>query len=58
MLLLLASLTGGVLACGDGNKQTCAGAVTAGTTPGAYTITVMATSGALTQTGAVNLTVQ
>jgi sugar lactone lactonase YvrE len=59
MVLLLVALAGGLLACGGGgNKEVCSGVATAGTTPGAYTITVTGTSGALTETGTVTLTVQ
>jgi trimeric autotransporter adhesin len=52
MLLLLFSITAGVLACGGG------GAGNPGTTPGTYTITVIGTAGSLTKTGSVTLTVK
>jgi hypothetical protein len=57
--LLFVALIGGMLACGSGGgQQVCTGTTTAGTTLGAYTITVTGTSGALTETGTFNLTVE
>jgi hypothetical protein len=56
MLALLAALVGGFLACGGGVVLDCPG--TPGTPKGTYTITVTGTSGAITATGAVTLTVQ
>jgi len=56
LLALLAALLGGLLACGGGT-QNC-GPIIPGTTAGAYTITVTGTSGAITATGTVALTVQ
>jgi hypothetical protein len=58
MLLLLTAFVCGVLACGGGSTPACTGVATPGTTAGSYTITVTGTSGALTETGVVNLTVQ
>jgi hypothetical protein len=58
MLVLLAVFTGGVLACGGGSSAACTPTTTPGTTAGSYTITVTGTSGALTETGTVTLTVQ
>ncbi len=55
MVMLLVVLSAGVLACGGGSKS---GGGIAGTTAGAYTITITGTSAATTETGAVNLTVQ
>lgn len=60
-LAFLVALTGGMLACG-GARMTVAcpastNVVMAGTTPGAYTITVTGTSGSTTATGTVSLTV-
>lgn len=58
ILVLLFSITGGVSACGGGGGNGGGGAGNPGTTPGTYTITVTGTSGAITQTGTVSLTVQ
>jgi hypothetical protein len=57
MAALLIIVAGGLLACGGGSSSTCNG-ISPGTTPGSYTITVTATSGATTATGPVSLTVQ
>ena len=56
MMVLLASFAGGVLACGGGGGG--GGTSNPGTTAGAYTVTVTATSGKITSTGTVGLTVQ
>ena len=53
LLVFLAILAGGLLACGGGG-----GISNPGTTPGTYTVTVTGTSGSTTATGAVTLTVQ
>jgi hypothetical protein len=53
LLVFLAILGGGLLACGGGG-----GISNPGTTPGTYTVTVTGTSGSTTATGAVSLTVQ
>jgi hypothetical protein len=60
MLMLLASLTASVMACGGGGNGGSGGGGggTSGTTAGAYTITVTGTSGTTTETGTVTLTVQ
>jgi hypothetical protein len=63
MLALMVALSSGVLACGGslgsgGGSGGGGGGGTAGTTAGTYTITVTGTSGTLSQTGAVTLTVQ
>jgi len=58
MMALLGALTGGVLACGGGGSAPCTPVVKPGTTAGTYTITVTGTSGTLTPTGTVTLTVQ
>ena len=60
MLMLLASLTASVMACGGGGNGGSGGGGggTTGTTAGAYTITVTGTSGTTTETGTVTLTVQ
>jgi hypothetical protein len=60
MLLLLVAIVGGVVACGSGGGGgvPCPTTVTTGTTAGVYTITVTGTSGTLTETGTVSLTVQ
>lgn len=61
MLFLLAGLTAGVMACGGGGGggggTTCT-VVIPPTTAGSYTITVTGTSGNLTATNIVSLTVQ
>jgi Bacterial Ig-like domain (group 3)/MBG domain (YGX type)/Abnormal spindle-like microcephaly-assoc'd, ASPM-SPD-2-Hydin/Beta-propeller repeat/NHL repeat len=57
MLALFVALSGGLLACGGGFKGG-GGTSNPGTTAGSYTITVTATSGAITETGTVTLTVQ
>jgi len=63
MLVLLAMLTGGVLACGSGGSNSGGGgggggSGIAGTTAGSYTVTVTGTAGAITSSGTVTLTVQ
>jgi hypothetical protein len=55
MVMLLAVLIGGVVSCGGKAKTINTGSP--GTTAGSYTITVTGTSGALSQTTTVNLTV-
>ena len=59
MLVLLVSLTGGILACGGHSSNSSGGGTgNPGTTAGNYTITVTGTSGSTTATGIVALTVQ
>jgi hypothetical protein len=58
MLALLVALMGGLLACAVSAKFSNCDALTPGTTPGSYAITVTGTSGSTTATGAVTLTVQ
>jgi len=59
MLLLLVALAGsGVLACGGTTTSITETQATPGTTAGAYTITVIGTSGTTTEAGTVSLTVQ
>jgi subtilase family serine protease len=63
LVVLLASLSSGVLACGGGgggsNNNTCTPTTTPGTTAGTYTVTVTGTSGSMTPvTGTFTLTVQ
>jgi hypothetical protein len=58
MLVLLVILSGGVFACGGGGSAGGGGGGNSGTTAGTYTITVTGTSGSLTATGVINLTVQ
>ena len=62
MLMFLAALTAGVVACGGGGNGGGGGGGggggIAGTTAGTYTITVTGTSGSTTATGIVALTVQ
>jgi hypothetical protein len=63
MLILLVTLAGGAVSCGGGGSSGNTGAGGAGgnsipgTTPGAYTITVSATSGTVTAVTTINLTV-
>jgi hypothetical protein len=57
MVIFLAALTSGFLACGGGSSGGGGGTTTPGTTAGTYTITVTATSGTLTATTPVSLTV-
>ncbi|MGC2161579.1 MAG: hypothetical protein WA634_06715 [Silvibacterium sp.] len=59
ILFLFAALTSGTLACGGAQMtgHACPQIVSAGTTPGAYTITVTGASGTTTATGTVSLTV-
>jgi hypothetical protein len=58
MFVLLAFLAGSVMSCGGGGGGGGGGGNNGnpGTTPGAYTITVTGTSGAITETTTVNLT--
>ena len=62
ILVLVFSITCGVFACGGGSSDSSGGGggggANSGTTAGTYTITVTGTSGAITQTGAVSLTVR
>jgi hypothetical protein len=63
MILLFAGLVGGVFACGGGGSNSGGGGGgggggNPGTTPGSYMITVTATSGTITETGVVALTVE
>jgi hypothetical protein len=61
-LVLLVALPGSVLSCGSGAGSGGGGggggSGNLGTVPGAYTITVSGTSGTITETGTVALTVQ
>jgi hypothetical protein len=59
LALLFMALVGGVVACGgNGGGVACPNVVTSGTTAGTYIITVTGTSGAITKTGTVSVTVQ
>jgi hypothetical protein len=58
MLALLVALAVGWLACGGGGSIRNCGPIIPGTTAGTYTITVTGTSGAITATAPVALTVQ
>ena len=59
VLALLVALAGGVTACGGGGGKACGTAFRPATTSGAYTVTVTASSGAITQaTTTVTLNVQ
>jgi hypothetical protein len=55
MLILLTCLTCGIVSCGGGSSS---GTSNAGTTAGTYTVTVTGTSGTITETCTVALTVQ
>jgi len=57
MLVLLAFLTGAIVSCGGSSGGSGGGTSNPGTTTGSYTITVTGTSGSITQTTTVNLTV-
>jgi hypothetical protein len=64
MLILLASLTGGLSSCsgggstgGSGGSSGGSGSGNSGTTAGMYTVTVTGTSGSTMETTAVTLTV-
>jgi hypothetical protein len=57
MLVLLAAISGGVLACGGGVSGN-AGITNSGTTAGTYTVTITGTSGTTTETGTLALIVQ
>jgi hypothetical protein len=54
LIALSVALTSGMIACGSKSS----GGGNTGTTAGVYTVTVTATSGATTQTGTVQVTVQ
>jgi len=57
-LLLIATLFGAAIGCGGGNAaKPPATPANPGTTPGAYTVTVTGSSGAITATTAVTVTV-
>jgi hypothetical protein len=60
--MLFVAFSGGVLACGGGGGNSGGGGgggtSNPGTTAGAYTVTVNATSGNTTETCTVSLTVQ
>jgi len=60
MLILAVILAGGVQACGGGGGggSSVCNVLTPGTTAGTYIVTVTGTSGTITATGAVTLTVQ
>lgn len=59
LLVLLAAVSTGILACGSGSRVGCVvpAVVRGGTAPGTYTITVTGTSGDTTATGIVTLNV-
>jgi N-acetylneuraminic acid mutarotase len=60
LVFSLVALSGGLVACssGGGNGVACPPIVTFGTTAGTYIVTVTGTSGAITKTGTVTVTVQ
>jgi ABC-type phosphate transport system substrate-binding protein len=55
-LLLIATLIGTAMGCGGGAAAPSATPANPGTTPGAYTVTVTGSSGAITATTAVTVT--
>jgi hypothetical protein len=57
-LLLLVSLGSGMLACGGGGNNKPAPTTIPGTTSGNYVVTITGTSGSITATTKINLTVQ
>lgn len=57
LALFFVALTNGLLACGGGGSTSTGGSGITGTTPGNYTITVTGTSGTLTATTTISLTV-
>jgi hypothetical protein len=58
LLVALALLSGAVLACSGGGGNTGGGGGIPGTTPGGYTATVTATSGSVTASNTITITVQ
>lgn len=56
-MVLVLVFVGGALGCSGGGSGGGGGGGNAGTTPGSYTITVTATSGSITETGTISLTV-
>ena len=61
LVLSFMALVGSVVACsvgGGGRVVSCPGTITPGTAAGTYIITVTATSGVITKTGTVTVTVQ
>jgi hypothetical protein len=58
ILVFLTIFIEGLIACGGGSGGGGSGSGNPGTTPGAYVVTVTGTSGSITATGAVALTVQ
>jgi N-acetylneuraminic acid mutarotase len=59
LVLSFVALVGGVVACsGNGGRVACPAVIKSGTTAGTYIITVTGTSGAITETGTVSITVQ
>ena len=58
VILFLAISPSGLLSCGGGTGVSSSGNSSPGTTPGAYVVTVTGTSGSITATGTVTLTVQ
>jgi hypothetical protein len=60
LVLSFVALGAGLFACssGGGGGTSCPAVLIPGTSPGTYTITVTGTSGAITKTGTVTVTVQ
>jgi len=60
LVLSFVTLSTGLIACSSGNvgKAACPPVAASGTTPGTYIITITGTSGSMTRTGTITVTVQ
>jgi hypothetical protein len=57
-IFLLLFITAGAVGCGGSSSGNGGGGRIIGTTPGLYIVTITGTSGTITQTGTISLTVQ